>query len=79
MRRRSPGIPARLTAELGTDPRSPTAESSRAAAALTHPRDCLLNTPKLLRSSACCVSSSGRRSDSKCSKVNSSALALIFS
>lgn len=75
----SPRIPTKLMAKLGTDPGSPNAESSRAAAALTHPGNCLLNTAKLFPSSACCVSSWGRRSDSKYSKVNSSALALSFS
>lgn len=79
MRRGSPRTPRGLTARLGRDGGSPSAESSRATAALTHPRICLLNTPKLFRSSACCVSYSGRRSDAEYFKVNSSALALIFS
>lgn len=42
-------------------------------------RNCLLNTVKLFRSFACCVSYSSKRSDSKNTKVNSSALASIFS
>lgn len=62
----------------GTNPGPPNAKSSRAAA-LCHPRNCYLNMMKFFLSSTCCVSNPGTRSDSKCSEINSSALALIRS
>lgn len=71
--------PSKANGKAGNRPKVPECWIKPCRCCSDSSRNCLLNIVKLFRSFACCVSYSSKRSDSKNTKVNSSALALIFS